>query len=124
MLASHDRVIGFGEHCKGHMTDEDLDRELTELEETRKSAEHELVIVKNRQERKELLKRGKDEILNTYARMTPEILDVLVPEERHRLYQMLRLNALINSYRSLEVNGALVTKPVQSEFMQPGKVLR
>ena len=80
------------------------------------------MIVKNRQERIELLKRDRDEILNTYARMAPETLDVLSPEERHRLYRMLRLKVLINPDRSLEVNGALVTEPVQSEFMQPETV--
>ncbi len=73
--------------AKGHITDADLDRELAELEETRKSAERELAIVKNRQERIELLERDKGEILSTFARMAPEALDVLSPEERHRLYR-------------------------------------
>jgi hypothetical protein len=108
--------------AKGHMTDEVLGRELAELEETRKGAERELLILKNRQERVELLKRDRNEILNTYARMVPETLDVLSPEERHWLYRMLRLKVLINPDRSLEVKGALVTEPVQSEFMQPETV--
>ena len=37
--------------AKGHMTDEDLDRELAELEEIRRTAERELAVIKNRWER-------------------------------------------------------------------------
>jgi len=110
--------------AKGHMTDEDLERELTGLEETRKAAERELALVKNRQDRIELLERDKDEILNYYATLAPKALDGLSPEERHRLYRKLRLKVLISPDRSLRVNGLLVTGPVQSGFMEPEMVPR
>jgi len=110
--------------AKGHMTDEDLERELAGLEETRKAAERELALVKNRQDRIELLERDKDEILNYYATLAPKALDGLSPEERHRLYRMLRLKVLISPDRSLRVNGLLVTGPVQSGFMEPEMVPR
>ncbi|MCA1738454.1 MAG: hypothetical protein LC740_06390 [Actinobacteria bacterium] len=110
--------------AKGHMTDEDLDRELGELEETRRTAERELESIRNRQERVELLERDKDEVLDSYARLAPEALDGLSPEERHRLYRMLRLKVIINSDRSLEVSGALETELVQLGFVQPETVPR
>jgi hypothetical protein len=110
--------------AKGRMTDEDLDRELVELEEIRRIAERKLAAIKNRRERIELLERNKDEILNFYAKMAPEALDGLSPEERHRLYRMLRLKVAANPDRSLEVSGALGTEFVQSEFVKPETVSR
>jgi hypothetical protein len=55
--------------------------------------------------------------------MASETLDLLPPEERHRLFRMLRLMVLINPDRSSEVIGALATEPVQSKFVQPETVL-
>ena len=43
--------------------------------------------------------------------MVPEALDGLTPEERHRVYKMLRLSVLACSDRSLEVSGVLCTDP-------------
>ncbi len=103
--------------AKGRMTDEDLDRELAELEETQRTAERELAAIENRRERLELLERDKDEILNSYAKMAPEALDILSPEERRRLYRMLRLKVIANPDRSLEVSGALETGFVKQEMV-------
>jgi hypothetical protein len=58
------------------------------------------------------------------AKMAPKALDALSPEERHRLYRMLRLRAAANPDQSLEVSGALETEFVQSEFVQPKMVSR
>ncbi len=93
--------------ANGRMTEEELDTELAELEETQRAAERELAAIENRRERLELLERDKDEILNSYARIAPEALDILSPEERCRLYRMLRLKVIATSDRSLEVSGAL-----------------
>ena len=53
----------------------------------------------------ELLERGKDENLNSQARMAPEALDGHFSEERHRLYRMLRRKAVVTSDWSPEVSG-------------------
>ena len=87
----------------GRMTDEELDTELAAIEK--------------RRERLELLERDKDEILNSYARMAPEALGLLSPEERCRLYRMLRLKVIATSDRSLEVSGALETGVVKQEMV-------
>ena len=52
------------------------------------------------------------------ATMAPKTLDVLSPEERHRLYRMLSLRAVANPDQSLKVSGSLETEFVQSEFVQ------
>ncbi len=55
--------------------------------------------------------------------MTPEILAGLSPDERHQLYRMLGLKAVVDN-RNLEVSGVLGTELVQSEFVHPETVLR
>src|SRR5215210_3853325 len=71
--------------AKGHMTDEELDEALAELEETRVTAEEELVAIRGRKEILEELERDRDALLNSYAQMTPEALDNLTPGERRRV---------------------------------------
>ena len=58
--------------------------------------------------RVERLEQGKETLLESYAKMAPEVLEVLSAEERHRLYRMLRLRVLANPDRDIEVTGALV----------------
>ena len=43
--------------------------------------------------------------MDTYASLTPEALESLSPEERQRLYKMLRLRAVVNLDGSIEVGG-------------------
>jgi len=89
--------------AKGRITDEELDEELAQLEETRKTAERELAILKHDQEQIEQLERDKDTILRQYAYVTPEALDALVSEERHQFYKMLRLKATAHVDGPIEV---------------------
>ncbi len=49
--------------------------------------------------------------------MAPEAPDILSPEERRRLYRMLRLKVIANPDRSLEVSGALETGFVKQEMV-------
>ena len=65
--------------AKGHMTDEELDEALAELEEIRMMAEDELAIIRGRKEILEELERDRDALLESYAEMTPEGLDALAP---------------------------------------------
>jgi site-specific DNA recombinase len=92
--------------AKGHMTDEELNDAQRELEETRKTAQRELKALRGRQERVEEMERDQDALLDNYARMAPEALDELTPEERHQVYRMLRLRAVITMDRELEISGA------------------
>jgi site-specific DNA recombinase len=91
--------------AKGHMTDEELEEALSELDETRKTAQHELETLRRRQERMEEMERDRDILLDEYAQMAPEALDTLTPEERHQVYEMLRLRAIVRMGGALEVSG-------------------
>ena len=105
-------------------TDEELTEALAELEETCRTAERELAAIGGWRERIEQLERDKDKVLDSYARMAPEALGSLAPEERHRLYCMLPLKVFVKLDRSLEVTGALAMRFVQSESVETETVPR
>src|SRR5215212_4800027 len=93
--------------AKGQMSDEEIEEALTELEETRATAEEELRIVRGRKEALEELERDKDALLRSYAQLTPEALDSLTPEERRQVYNMLRLKVEVGADGSMEARGML-----------------
>ncbi len=87
------------------MTLDELAEALEGLEETRQTAEHELAALHGHREALENLERDKEALLEHYARIAPKALDALTPEERHRLYRMLRLNVSVRPDTTLEVSG-------------------
>jgi multidrug resistance efflux pump len=92
--------------ANGHMTDEELNEALTELEETRTTVKREIEVLAGRRECLEQLEREKDTLLENYAALAPEALESLESEERHRIYKMLRLRVFAGLDGSIEVNGA------------------
>ena len=96
---------------KGRMTDEDLDIDLAELEETRRVAERELETLRSYRKRIEQLERDRDTLLESYVSMVPEALDSLTPEERHYTYKTLRLDVSVNEDGEIQVAGDLVANP-------------
>lgn len=97
---------GFQEQAaRGYMTFEELGAALDGLEETRGTAERELVALQRRRETLEQVELDKEALLEHYARIAPEALDSLTLEERHRLYKMLRLEVSVRPDSSLEVRG-------------------
>jgi site-specific DNA recombinase len=92
--------------AEGLITLDELRAKLAYLEETRQKAEKELETLKHRRRHLEELERDKDAVLETYARMAPEALDALTPDERHQFYKMLRLRVTAYPDSSLEVSGA------------------
>jgi hypothetical protein len=93
--------------AEGLITFDELRAKLAAVEETRQTARRELAALESRIERLRDLERDLDALLENYAEMMPEALDVLQPEERHRVYKMLRLRAVAFPDGSLEVSGAL-----------------
>jgi hypothetical protein len=93
--------------AKGHMTDEELDEALAELDDTRATAEQELAALRGRKEALEELERDRDALLESYARMTPETLDSLTPEKRRQVYGMLRLKVEVDADGRMEARGIL-----------------
>ncbi len=59
----------------------------------------------------EELEQDRDALLERYAGMVPEALDSLRPEERHRIYKMLRLKVLVYPEARLEVSAVLAAGP-------------
>jgi hypothetical protein len=62
--------------AKGRITDEELDEELAALEETRQTAERELEVLRWHKERVEQMERDRDAVLDYYAAVAPERLEL------------------------------------------------
>ena len=93
--------------ARGLITFEELEEKLEQLEETRATAERELAALEGRRERVEQLKRDRDVLLESYARMVPTALASLSPEERHGVYKMLKLRVEAFPDRTCLVSGAI-----------------
>ncbi len=93
--------------AKGLMTHEELGEKLAQVGESRKVAEHELRVIRERREHVEELERDRDALLTSYAGTVPEALDGLAPEERRRVFSMLRLKVVAGADGSREVTGVL-----------------
>jgi hypothetical protein len=92
--------------AEGLISLNELRIKLVGLEETRKTAQRELDTLASRQERFEALERDKEAILESYARMAPEALDALTPEERHQFYRMLKLRMIVEPDGATQISGA------------------
>jgi hypothetical protein len=53
------------------------------------------------------LEQDKDALLRSYVSMVPGALGASIPEERRRVYAMLRLRAVARPNGALEIGGAL-----------------
>jgi hypothetical protein len=93
--------------AEGLITFDELGAKLAAVEETRQTARRELAALGDRTERLQALERDRDALLKNYTEMMPEALDVLQPEERHRIYKMLRLKTVAFQDGALQVSGAL-----------------
>jgi hypothetical protein len=85
------------------ITFEELRERLGELEETRKTAQSELEAISLRQQRLEELQRDADDLVHQYATIVPEALEVIPPEEKHRIYKALRMKVLLNTEGTVAV---------------------
>jgi hypothetical protein len=79
---------------------------LSQLDETRKSAEHELEVLRSREEHVRELEEGRDALLTSLEAQAPEALDYLTPEQRHQWYKLLKLRADVFADGRVEVSWA------------------
>lgn len=91
----------------GIMNRDELRAKLAALEETRATAQRELEALQRRRERIEELERDRDVLVERYAKIAPEALDALAPEERHHVYKLLKLTVSLHADGTLELSGAL-----------------
>jgi site-specific DNA recombinase len=93
--------------AKGLMTIEELGARLEELERSRETATSELDGAQRRAERLSGLEQDRDALMEFYAGAVPEELERLTPEERNRVYGMLRLEVSARPDGTLEARGVL-----------------
>jgi hypothetical protein len=103
--ADHKRSAFQEMAAEGFITLEELGEKLADLEDTRKVAERELRAVRDRAERVAQLELDKETLLASFAGELPAALDDLAPEERQRVYRMLRLRVDAAAGGSLDVSG-------------------
>lgn len=86
----------------------ELRARLASLAETRQTAERELAALRNRTDRLAQLERDRDSLLEAYAGLTPEAIDSLESDERHRVYRMIGMRAFLGADGSLELSGDVI----------------
>jgi site-specific DNA recombinase len=94
------------QQAEGLITLDELRSKHAALEETRGTARRELAALKEQRECIEHLEQDANALLEHYASMVPEALDGLTPEERHRVYKMMRLKVTMYADGLAEVTGA------------------
>jgi hypothetical protein len=88
------------------MTLPELKAYLAQLDETRKTAERELAILRGHEEYVRGLEADRDALLDSLEAQAPGALDALTPEQRHRWYKLLKLRAYIFADGRVEVSRA------------------
>jgi hypothetical protein len=76
------------------------------LDETRKTAEHELEVLRSHEEYVRELEADRDALLDSFEAQAPERLDSLTPEERHQWYKLLKLRADVFADGRVEISWA------------------
>ncbi len=92
---------------EGLLDHDELRAKLAALEETRETVQRELEALRGHRERVEQLERDRDALMKRYAEMVPEKLDRLSPEEKHRVYKLLKLSAILHADGKPELHWAL-----------------
>jgi site-specific DNA recombinase len=95
------------QQAEGLITLDELRSKLAALEDTRSTARRELAALKEHRERIELLEQDANALLEHYASMVPDALGDLTPEERHRVYKMMRLNVTMYADGLVEITGVI-----------------
>jgi site-specific DNA recombinase len=93
-------------YAEGIIGLDDLKARLAELDHARTTAEQQIAALEGRLEHIRSLEEDRDAVLADLEAMAPKVLDCLDPQERHRIYRMLRLGVRLWPDRSLEITGA------------------
>ena len=101
--------------ARGHMSDEELTAALSNLDEARESAERELETARARREALRRLEHDRDALMESYAGTVREALEDLSPEERHRVYKLLRLDVRFRPEWPLEISGIFAQVAEEAE---------
>src|SRR5215218_10651755 len=88
------------------MTLPELKAYLAQLDETRKTAEHELEALRDQEQYMRTLEADRDVLLDSLEAQAPEALDSLMPEQRHQWYKLLKLRVGVFADGNVEVSWA------------------
>jgi flagellar motility protein MotE (MotC chaperone) len=105
--------------AEGLIALDEVRTKLAALEEARDTARRELSTLETRREGLRRLERDRDMLMERYAGMAPGALDGLGPEERHRVYKLLKLRVGVHLDGTLEASGVLGEAP---EVCNPGSI--
>jgi site-specific DNA recombinase len=98
--------------AEGLITFDELRDKIAVLEETRESAQQKLGELEFRRERLAELERDSETLMERYAGMVPDALGTLSPDERHRVYKLLKLGVNLDKDGTLEVSGTFGEGPL------------
>lgn len=96
------------QQAEGLITLDELRTKLAALEEARIMAQRELEALRGYREEIELLKRDADALMEHYAGRIPGDLDALDSEQRHHVYELMKLRVVAHTDGRVEVNGEWV----------------
>jgi site-specific DNA recombinase len=95
------------------MTLEELGSKLQEVDDARKVAQAQLEALMRRQDHIEELEKDREALLKSMAEIVPEALEDLTPQERNKIYRMLRLEVAPFA-EGYEVSGAFCSSGLTS----------
>jgi hypothetical protein len=101
------------QQAAGLMTLEELGSKLQELDDVRRLAQAEVEALMRRQEHVEELEKDRESLLKSMAEIVPEDLKELTPQERNKIYRMLRLE-VAPVEEGYEVSGAFCSSGLTS----------
>jgi site-specific DNA recombinase len=109
----HKRSAYQDQQAAGLMTLEELGSKLQEVDDARRLAQAELEALMRRQEHIEELEKDREALLKSMAEIVPEALEDLTPQERNKIYRMLRLEVAPFA-EGYEVSGAFCSSGLTS----------
>ena len=101
------------------MTLEELGSRLQEVDDARRLAQAELEALTRRQEQIEQLEKDRESLLKSMAEVVPDALEHLTPQERNKIYRMLRLE-VAPFEEGYEVSGAFCSSGLTSRSLLMG----
>jgi len=109
----HKRSAYQDQQAAGLTTLEELGSRLQEVDDARRLAQAELEALTRRQEHIEQLEQDRESLLKSMAEIVPDALGDLTPQERNKIYRMLRLE-VAPFEEDYEVSGALCSSGLTS----------
>jgi site-specific DNA recombinase len=109
----HKRSAYQDQQAAGLMTLEELGSKLQELDDVRRLAQAEVEALMRRQEHIEELEKDREVLLESMAEIVPDALEDLTPQERNKIYRMLRLE-VAPVEEGYEVSGAFCSSGLTS----------